>query len=103
MSSLGNDLVPSVSVNATDVVDSRGWMDTQVFVCVDDVSAATETQMFAGSMKVGDRYGLLPAMPNGMLPFSGFLILRYQMMNVLSRSYLSLIVTGCCLFIGVLI
>ena len=72
MSRLGNESMPSVSVNVTHVVSSSGWMDTQVFVCVDDVSAATKTLMFAGSMKVCNPYGLLPAVVNGMLPFSGF-------------------------------
>ena len=67
-----------------DVVNSSGWMYTQVPVCVDDVNSATETLMFAGSMKVYDRYGLLPAMLDGMLPVSGFLTLGYLMMDVFS-------------------
>ena len=51
VSCLGNDLIPSVGVNVTDVVNSSGWMDTQVFVYVDDVDVETETLMFEGSMK----------------------------------------------------
>ena len=41
VSRMGNDLMPSVSANVTDVVNYSGWMDTQVFVCADDVNAAT--------------------------------------------------------------
>ena len=78
-------------------------MDTQVFVCVDDVNAATKTQMFAGSMKVCDRYELLPAMLSSMLPFSGFLTLGYLMMDVFSRSCWYAIVPGWCIFIRVVI
>ena len=86
VSRLGSDFMPSVSVDATDVVNSSGWMDTQVFVCVDDVNSATETLMFAGSMKVCDRYEFLAYIINGMLPFSGSLTLGYLMMDVFSRS-----------------
>ena len=53
---VNNASTPSVSANVTDVVNYSGWMDTQVFVCADDVNAATETLMFAGSMKVCYRY-----------------------------------------------
>ena len=73
VSRLGNDLMPSVSVNVTDVVNSSGCMDTQVFVYVNEVNAATETMIFKVYMKVCDRYELLSAMLNGMLPVSGFL------------------------------
>ena len=82
VSRLGSDFMPSVSVDVTEVVNSSGWMDIQVFVCLDDVNVATETLMFAGSMKICGRYRLFPAMLNVILPFSEFLTLEYLMMDV---------------------
>ena len=37
----GNYFMPSVIVNVTDVAYPSGWMDTQEFVYVNDVNAAT--------------------------------------------------------------
>ena len=50
-------------------------------------------------MKVWDRYGLLPAILNIMLLFSGFLAPGYLLMDAISSFCRSAIVIGCCLCI----
>ena len=82
VSRVGNESMPSVSANVSHFVNFSGWTDTQVFVCADNVNAATETLTFAGSMEIRNPYGLLPAVLYGMLPFSGFLTAGYLMLDV---------------------
>ncbi|RLN46680.1 hypothetical protein BBJ29_001406 [Phytophthora kernoviae] len=72
----------TVSANVSHLVNSSGWTDTQIFVCAEDETAATETLTFTGSMEVRNPYGLLPAVLYGMLPFSALLTIGYLILDV---------------------
>ncbi|KAI9922056.1 hypothetical protein PsorP6_000990 [Peronosclerospora sorghi] len=73
---------PSVSADASHLVTSSGWTDTQVFVCAEEDDAPREKLTFVGSMEVRNPYGLLPAVLYGMLPFSGFSTLGYLVLDI---------------------